>query len=474
MKGMLSFLEVTPAEKLDMLRRRAEVDAASVIPFPAQPENIYAPVLNETPTVGVLEAPTVGATDTRTVNESHAPTGATPAGLTDGATSTPPVVGAVARKSPTRETPTVGESQPPTVGLSNTSPTSASFSDLILELTPPPEALEVRHAKLRPVRNIQDGLTPGEFLLLTEMFKAALAEPGTKNRLLRGGGYRTLSDRTGQDPKTVKRNRNGLIAKFCIRAIGENTFTEAAQFEVLHFDNILATWRLKGLVWVRRSGRSVELHPRQNQMNTVGGTDRHTVGVLSLTPVGETDKSPVDKSVTVTGYISEARIPKTPIPGVGETPTGSIGVSPTYLSSTSNCKASSSKWPLAIRALVETTGYGDDDAVRRMAESAIANAPDATDEELAHFISEEAPRVMRNTSLDNPLGLLIRQVPRRFAGEAFRLYRESVRRQREAEHAVRQEQIAEARRILTTPSEHRAIDVQWAEQLLNDEAGKEP
>src|SRR3954452_14456560 len=36
MKGMLSFLEVTPEEKLEMLRRRAQVDASSVIPFPAR------------------------------------------------------------------------------------------------------------------------------------------------------------------------------------------------------------------------------------------------------------------------------------------------------------------------------------------------------------------------------------------------------------------------------------------------------
>jgi hypothetical protein len=154
-----------------------------------------------------------------------------------------------------------------------------------------------------------------------------------------------------------------------------------------------------------------------------------------------------------------------------------MGVSPTYLSNTTSYKTSSSPWPLAVKALLDSTGYGDDDAVRRMAEAAIEHAPDATDEEIAYFIQEEAPRVIRNKKLDNPLGMLIRQVPRRFLGEGFRLYRESVRQKEQAAEAARQETLAEAKRILESPDKYRPMDVNWAYEILareGDGAGKEP
>jgi hypothetical protein len=123
---------------------------------------------------------------------------------------------------------------------------------------------------------------------------------------------------------------------------------------------------------------------------------------------------------------------------------------------------------------LEATGYGDDDAVRRMGAAALEHAPDATDEELANFIREEAPRVIRNKLLENPMGLLIRQVPRRFMGEGFRLYRESMRRQREAEEAARHENITEARRILKSSSHYSTADIEWAQLVLSDREAEEP
>jgi hypothetical protein len=107
-----------------------------------------------------------------------------------------------------------------------------------------------------------------------------------------------------------------------------------------------------------------------------------------------------------------------------------------------------------------------------MAEAATAHVPDATDQELAHFIREEARRVLRNKTLDNPIGLLIRQVPRRFVGEGFRLYREGIRRQHEAEEAARRENLAEARRILNSAADYSSADIEWAQSVLRDGAGK--
>jgi|SRR5947209_10659594 len=158
------------------------------------------------------------------------------------------------------EMPPVGDPQPPTAPI-NDPPTGGEPPPPHPEdPDAPPEfstIADVRQAKLRRVRHIQDGLTPGEFLLLTEMFNSASSLPQSKDRVLVASGYRTMAERTGQDPKTVKRNRQGLVKKLCIDIVGQNTFTDAAQCRVYHFDNILDRWRRAGMVWVRRSGRSV-------------------------------------------------------------------------------------------------------------------------------------------------------------------------------------------------------------------------
>src|SRR5205085_9366810 len=111
-----------------------------------------------------------------------------------------------------------------------------------------------------------------------------------KDRLLQGAGYRTLGDRTGQDPKTVKRNRLGLTRKFCIEPLGHNTFTEAAQFRICHFDTILADWRRRGLLWVRRAGRSVDLIP-------TGGISETPPGGISRPPTVAANETPTEGSL---------------------------------------------------------------------------------------------------------------------------------------------------------------------------------
>jgi hypothetical protein len=448
MKGMLSFLEDSPAERLALIQKRAEIDRAmGVVPFPAAPEAIEKQRYIESPTGGVSKIPPVGDSETHTVGiilAPDAPVETPPVGTLEA----PPVPGSTAtvtKRVPLSEVPPVGVSETPT--------------DLVL--TPPPVISDVRHVKLRPVRSIQDGLTPGEFLLLTEMFKAATPLAGTKDRQLNAGGYRTLSDRTRQDPKTVKRNRQGLLRKFCVEEIRANTFIEATQFRVLHFETILIGWRKRGLNWVCRAGRSVELSTGQG-----GGIfDSPTGAVLDL-PTGGVSERPTG-GVSEPPSVGTSEIPtgETPTGGGGETPTGPVGVSPTLLSYTSTLQESSSKqWPIATRTLAEAMGYGDDDAVERMAEAALHNAPDATDEELAHFIRDEAPRVIRNRNIDNPMGMLIRQVPRRFVGESFQIYREAKRLERAARDA---ENLKCARQILSEP-QIADEDRQWAETIVRE------
>ena len=184
-----------------------------------------------------------------------------------------------------------------------------------------------------------------------------------------------------------KANRIGLCKKFCIEPLTENTFTEAAHFRILHFDTILAGWRRRGFIWVRRAGRSVELVLNR----PVGASEVPTVTGIELPPVPFPNRPPEGPPQSPTVHQLETGIGKLPTATGGKTPTEGGGTSPAASISITNTTktASPGTWPAALRALLQATGYGDDDAVRRMAEGALLNAPDATDDELAYFIRQE-------------------------------------------------------------------------------------
>lgn len=397
----------------------------------------------ETPTVSLSETPTEGVTDTGPVGDPDTATVGFSELTTGDIIITPPVTSSESPPVPISNLPSGADMIPPIipvfesgpVGVSELVPVGDSPERRVFEIPPgvlneapsvgiietpplseflPPDVLDIRHVKLRPVRNIQDGLTPGEFLLLTEMFKAAAPLTSSRDRMLLGAGYRTLSERTGQDPKTVKRNRKGLTRKFCIEVAGQNTFTEAAQFRVLHFDTILARWRSAGLFWVRRAGRSVDL--------TSGAP---TGGVLETGPVGVSAKPSVFIPLSRTVPVPEAPAGVTPPQTEGKTPTGSVGVSPAYLSSSNTDKKSSTGAPPIIAAVImREFGFVDDDALQTLIRKCRHNAPDATDEEIAELGTMTARRISKMRGIDNPVGLLIAQTANCFTGEPFAMYRQ--------------------------------------------------
>ena len=73
---------------------------------------------------------------------------------------------------------------------------------------------------------------------------------------------------------------------------------------------------------------------------------------------------------------------------------------------------------------------------------------------------------MRN--LENPMGMLIRHLPKCFEGESFRLYREAQeaeKRRREAAQAEHTAQRREWQRILSDPNEAEE-QKEWARLML--------
>ena len=85
--------------------------------------------------------------------------------------------------------------------------------------------------------------------------------------------------------------------------------------------------------------------------------------------------------------------------------------------------------------------FPDDDAVRVIITNCRKSAPDASFDEIVHFIHEKG-RVLRNGRISNPLAYLIVYVPKCFQGEAFRQYREEqLRAEKRGEAAAAQAEV---------------------------------
>lgn len=420
MRGMLSFLEISPAEKLEMLRKRAEVDETSVIPFPAphSAPKVGAPeVLSEVETrstakvgASISGAPELGAPEVAAPDSSPEPA---------------PVI---------RPAPEAGAPKPdaPEFG-------APQLEDVYV--------YRPQRPVLHPAVTAQDGHTHGEQALFATLWR--LARPsGPGNFRAISIGERTLAAEVPMAYSTVQENARSLAAKLAIE-IRVNGARQPKTYIVYPYDEILRRRRAAGLTHVIRK----------------------TSGVLLVRPDAVKVGAPTSGAPSVNSGAASSVTPDftSGAPGFGSSGAPDLGDRIKNKEINSGTTPSSGSWPLAVRALLDTMGHGDDDAIRRMAEGALENAPDATDEELAGFIREEAPRVQRNRALENPMGMLIRQVPRRFLGEALRIHREDVRRRKDMEAALQRERLAEALRILEDPGSCET-DREWARQCI---AGQE-
>lgn len=91
--------------------------------------------------------------------------------------------------------------------------------------------------------------------------------------------------------------------------------------------------------------------------------------------------------------------------------------------------------------------------------------PDITDEEISHFIRVEGPALRRNRSLNNPMGALIRHIPRCCRSEDLRLYREVVRLNRRQKDRQIKGWLRDARAILENPAAT-DYDRDWAQAVV--------
>jgi len=313
---------------------------------------------------------------------------------------------------------------------------------------------------LRYCRTVQDAHTSGEQITYQAIWsyarKFGRSEPGGGNIV--DLSVSQLCSLLSTDHKHAKHLITTLEEKLALEVVRQPNcrIAQPTRYRVFNYTQILERRRAAGLVWVIRT--------RTVRFVDLAAVDK----LLAESPAGHSPMG--DWQFDAQGPMGQ----QSDSPA-GQPPDPPTGHSPPPLISKEEEEIPPSKpttlWPLSIRALIATAGQGDDDAVKRIAQGCLAQASDATDTEIAYFIQQEAPRAIQNKAIGNPIGLLIRQVPRRFAGESFRIYREAERARQEAEQesqrSLQQWAIEEAKRILAVgPGQCSESDRQWAEQEL--------
>jgi hypothetical protein len=100
----------------------------------------------------------------------------------------------------------------------------------------------------------------------------------------------------------------------------------------------------------------------------------------------------------------------------------------------------------------------DDDAILRILESCRQKDAGATLEEISHFAGVSAAKIARQRNVDNPAGLLIKQVARFFPGTELEAYRA-----RKAQEAARSSEVA--RQVLEDPESSPELK-EWAQAQI--------
>ena len=295
----------------------------------------------------------------------------------------------------------------------------------------------------------QDGHSHGEEALYQILWKAG--KPETEETRTIAMGYGEMSKRIRLSFNNTKATCLRLIQKLAIEEIAHEVSYEriGKTYRIFSYKVILERRRANNMEWVIKNKGVEFVIPSVISIPETSISD-------PVPDIRITDTLPDTDTVSISGRES-------------------LSISGTLLDNSSRevfreLSASSS----AVAAALSEYGTIDDDAVQKIIADCRRNAPDATSEELVHFIREKG-RVIAKGKIDNPIGFLIVYVPKCFIGDTLQHYRDQERRRSEAAeqeaaeaHAWAAEHRRQQEQILADPDANEE-DKQWARRLLSEE-----
>jgi hypothetical protein len=320
-----------------------------------------------------------------------------------------------------------------------------------MDFGPEPD-LPVGRPRTVPANTVQHGHTLLEQAVYQVIWQMAPKNPALCYRELETG-ERTIASVTRTSYSNAQRCVAALSHKLAIEILPPLAPGRAKRLRIFDYAEILRRRRAAGLTHVIRNRGAV----------TLVNPGYETIGAPTIGAPTEVHRAPSVGAPQVNlGAPQE--------PTVGAPPRGALIRNKENALGTSATTLPSAASPIIVRALREATGKSDDAAATRIASECRANAADATDDEIAAFILERAAILRKAPAITNPMGLLIRMVPKSCTGESLRQHRAEVDRmrqeaaQRQARDEVECRQLAQS--ILDHPDEWPSEQVDWARDIL--------
>jgi hypothetical protein len=310
----------------------------------------------------------------------------------------------------------------------------------------------VRQVRYTPVRvdTVQDGHTHGEQALYATLWRLArrTQTPSVRSIII---GERTLAAEVPMSYSSVQDNLRALVAKHSIAIIPRGA-NRPKTYLVYDYDEVLRRRRAAGLLYAIRRTSSVTLVTYGAPELGAPYVDAPSFGAPLPTTTAPKPAAPRINATALTFTTSGA-----PSPGASY-----IG-SQELISTTTT---------LAIAAVLrEELAVVDNNAAERIVAGCRAKAPDATDEEISTLCREQARRYRSMRSINNPVGMLIRQLPSSFEGAAFAEFRKAQRQLRTAENRRREVESAQWRRVLDDTNESEEMKAIAREALEHADNG---
>ncbi len=276
----------------------------------------------------------------------------------------------------------------------------------------------VAQARVRKIRLAQDVINSAEESVYDTLWNAKLLQTDEAEacRIVQAG-YDYLVKRTRLARKTIQRIVAKLLEKDFIAVESRANIYQrtATVYRVYSYKAVLEKHVKKGRLYVAKMGPGFSyakpLESAEGEGNAAA--EMITVDRLDMAPIVKTDMTTVARETTVT-------VVKIDPPTV-------VKMSP-YLLDTYVLDSTSSS---ALHQELSPFGPVDDDAIQQLADRCREQAPDCTVDEIVHFIREKSRLIQKKKgAVYNPLGFLLTAVPRCFASESLRTYREERDRQR--------------------------------------------
>jgi len=302
-----------------------------------------------------------------------------------------------------------------------------------------------RQFHLRPLRSIQDGLTPNEISFLAYLWNNGRQGDSQENFRVIGIGDRRLADALGHAYMTSRNLTAALQDKLAlvVRPPKDRGTNAPKTFVVFSYAEILRRWRKADLLYVMRRNGGLALC---NSVGTIIAPKAIALKVskraLNVTATTTCDKPP---TFGATNQPSIALNVKEHIRNQITTPSNKPAPPPDLLTT-------------VISTIAKCFGHCDDQYANRLVEEVLNTAPDVSSDEFYCFLCQHAPTIIQNTRIESKTGVLLARAKTALTGESLRQLRANL-------PTWRKQQLAW---ILRNPAMATDAERTWAQHLQTE------